>query len=69
MKLSRFVARNSHASDTQNLYNVEYRQHSESKYTYENGACYDGRHTDHPVCIVPGGRAGLSRYVEAAGDD
>ncbi len=32
-----------------NLYNVQYRQGKESKYTYEN------------VCIVPGGRAGLSR--------
>lgn len=34
-----------------NLYNVQYRQGKESKYTYEN------------VCIVPGGRAGLSRVA------
>ncbi|KLO19222.1 aminotransferase [Schizopora paradoxa] len=34
-----------------NLYNVQYRKGKESKYTYEN------------VCIVPGGRAGLSRVA------
>ncbi|KLT45542.1 PLP-dependent transferase [Cutaneotrichosporon oleaginosum] len=39
-----------------NLYNVEYRQNSESKYTFEN------------VCIVPGGRAGLSRVAAVIGD-
>jgi len=39
-----------------NLYNVEYRQNRESKYTYEN------------VCIVPGGRAGLSRVAAVVGD-
>ena len=39
-----------------NLYNVEYRQGKESKYTYEN------------VCIVPGGRAGLSRVAAVVGD-
>ncbi|KAI9252386.1 aminotransferase [Phascolomyces articulosus] len=38
------------------LYNDIYRQDKESKYTYEN------------VCIVPGGRAGLTR-VAAAIDD
>jgi len=39
-----------------NLYNVTYRQDKESKYTYEN------------VCIVPGGRAGLSRVAAVVGD-
>ena len=34
-----------------NLYNVSYRQGKKSQYTYEN------------VCIVPGGRAGLSRIA------
>lgn len=34
-----------------NLYNVTYRQGKESQYTHEN------------VCIVPGGRAGLSRVA------
>lgn len=34
-----------------NLYNVNYREGKESKYTYEN------------VCIVPGGRSGLSRVA------
>ena len=34
-----------------NLYNVQYRQNKKSKYTYEN------------VCIVPGGRSGLSRIA------
>ncbi|PAV23815.1 aminotransferase [Pyrrhoderma noxium] len=34
-----------------NLYNVNYRQNKQIKYTYEN------------VCIVPGGRAGLSRIA------
>lgn len=36
---------------SQNLYNHEYRQGKESQYTYEN------------VCIVPGGRAGMSRIA------
>jgi hypothetical protein len=39
-----------------NLYNVTYRQNKASKYTYEN------------VCIVPGGRAGLSRLAAVIGD-
>ncbi|KAG6814561.1 hypothetical protein H0H92_000089 [Tricholoma furcatifolium] len=39
-----------------NLYNVTYRANSTSKYTYEN------------VCIVPGGRAGLSRVAAVIGD-
>ncbi|KAI9031735.1 pyridoxal phosphate-dependent transferase [Phycomyces nitens] len=39
-----------------NLYNEIYRQDKESKYTYEN------------VCIVPGGRAGLTRVASAIGD-
>lgn len=39
-----------------NLYNVTYRQNKESQYTYEN------------VCIVPGGRAGLSRVAAVIGD-
>ncbi|KAF7295542.1 hypothetical protein MIND_01094200 [Mycena indigotica] len=39
-----------------NLYNLTYRQNKESKYTYEN------------VCIVPGGRAGLSRVAAVIGD-
>ncbi|THH27778.1 hypothetical protein EUX98_g6412 [Antrodiella citrinella] len=34
-----------------NLYNLTYREGKESQYTYEN------------VCIVPGGRAGLSRLA------
>jgi aspartate/methionine/tyrosine aminotransferase len=34
-----------------NLYNHTYRQGKESQYTFEN------------VCIVPGGRAGLSRVA------
>lgn len=34
-----------------NLYNVNYREGKESNYTYEN------------VCIVPGGRSGLSRVA------
>ncbi|ODQ82817.1 hypothetical protein BABINDRAFT_31798 [Babjeviella inositovora NRRL Y-12698] len=34
-----------------NLYNHEYRQHLPSKYTWKN------------VCVVPGGRAGLSRIA------
>ncbi|GJE91693.1 pyridoxal phosphate-dependent aminotransferase [Phanerochaete sordida] len=38
-----------------NLYNVEYRQGKASQYTYEN------------VCIVPGGRAGLSRVAAVIG--
>ncbi|KAF8342176.1 aminotransferase [Cantharellus anzutake] len=39
-----------------NLYNIQYRQGKESKYTYEN------------VCIVPGGRAGMSRVAAVVGD-
>ncbi|KAG1315148.1 hypothetical protein G6F60_001094 [Rhizopus arrhizus] len=39
-----------------NLYNETYRKGKESKYTEEN------------VCIVPGGRAGLSRLGAALGD-
>ncbi|KAI9436515.1 aminotransferase [Russula earlei] len=39
-----------------NLYNVTYRQGKASQYTYEN------------VCIVPGGRAGLSRIAAVIGD-
>ena len=38
------------------LYNVTYREGKESQYTYEN------------VCIVPGGRAGLSRVAAVVGD-
>lgn len=39
-----------------NLYNHTYRQGKNSQYTYEN------------VCIVPGGRAGLSRVAAVVGD-
>ncbi|KAG6877729.1 hypothetical protein C0993_004546 [Termitomyces sp. T159_Od127] len=39
-----------------NLYNVTYRGDKASKYTYEN------------VCIVPGGRSGLSRVAAVIGD-
>ncbi|KAK0463590.1 pyridoxal phosphate-dependent transferase [Desarmillaria tabescens] len=39
-----------------NLYNVTYRKGKASQYTYEN------------VCIVPGGRAGLSRIAAVVGD-
>ncbi|KAG6851285.1 hypothetical protein H0H93_011721 [Arthromyces matolae] len=39
-----------------NLYNVTYRTDKASKYTYEN------------VCIVPGGRSGLSRVAAVIGD-
>ncbi|KAF9566307.1 aminotransferase [Agrocybe pediades] len=39
-----------------NLYNYTYRQGKHSQYTYEN------------VCIVPGGRAGLSRVAAVIGD-
>ena len=39
-----------------NLYNVNYREGKNSKYTWEN------------VCIVPGGRAGLSRVAAVIGD-
>lgn len=39
-----------------NLYNEQYRQGKESKYTYEN------------VCIVPGGRAGLIRIAAVLGN-
>ena len=39
-----------------NLYNQQYRQGKLSQYTYEN------------VCIVPGGRAGLSRVAAVIGD-
>ena len=38
------------------MYNVTYRQEKDSKYTVEN------------VCIVPGGRAGLSRVAAVIGD-
>lgn len=38
------------------LYNHTYRQNKASKYTHEN------------VCIVPGGRAGLSRVAAVVGD-
>lgn len=38
------------------LYNTTYRQDKASQYTYEN------------VCIVPGGRAGLSRIAAVIGD-
>ncbi|KAF8735827.1 hypothetical protein AX14_001403 [Amanita brunnescens Koide BX004] len=39
-----------------NLYNLTYRQGKSSQYTFEN------------VCIVPGGRAGLSRVAAVVGD-
>ena len=39
-----------------NLYNHTYRQGKISQYTHEN------------VCIVPGGRAGLSRVAAVVGD-
>ncbi|KAI8608709.1 pyridoxal phosphate-dependent transferase [Chytriomyces sp. MP71] len=39
-----------------NLYNVRYRINKLSKYTWEN------------VCIVPGGRAGLTRLAASIGD-
>lgn len=39
-----------------NLYNETYRKDKTSKYTYEN------------VCIVPGGRSGLSRVAAVVGD-
>lgn len=39
-----------------NLYNKTYREGMKSQYTYEN------------VCIVPGGRAGLSRVAAVIGD-
>jgi hypothetical protein len=39
-----------------NLYNDTYRQGKASQYTYEN------------VCIVPGGRSGLSRVAAVIGD-
>lgn len=38
------------------LYNQTYRQGKNSQYTFEN------------VCIVPGGRAGLSRLAAVIGD-
>lgn len=38
------------------LYNHTYREGMESQYTYEN------------VCIVPGGRAGLSRVASVVSD-
>ena len=38
------------------LYNHTYRRKKISQYTYEN------------VCIVPGGRAGLSRVAAVIGD-
>jgi len=39
-----------------NLYNVTYRKNKASQYSFEN------------VCIVPGGRAGLSRIAAVVGD-
>ncbi|RXW22334.1 hypothetical protein EST38_g3539 [Candolleomyces aberdarensis] len=39
-----------------NLYNLTYREGKASQYTYEN------------VCIVPGGRSGLSRVAAVIGD-
>lgn len=39
-----------------NLYNITYRKGKASQYTFEN------------VCIVPGGRAGLSRIAAVIGD-
>ena len=39
-----------------NLYNHTYREGKASQYTYEN------------VCIVPGGRSGLSRLAAVIGD-
>lgn len=39
-----------------NLYNHTYRNGKASQYTYEN------------VCIVPGGRTGLSRVAAVIGD-
>ena len=39
-----------------NLYNDTYRKGKASKYTFEN------------VCIVPGGRSGLSRVAAVIGD-
>jgi aspartate/methionine/tyrosine aminotransferase len=39
-----------------NLYNCRYRKGKASQYTYEN------------VCIVPGGRAGLTRVAASIGD-
>jgi len=39
-----------------NYYNVLYRQGKESQYSFEN------------VCVVPGGRAGLTRIMAALGD-
>lgn len=39
-----------------NLYNDNYRKGKASQYTFEN------------VCIVPGGRAGLSRVAAVIGD-
>lgn len=39
-----------------NLYNHTYREGKTSQYTYEN------------VCIVPGGRSGLSRVAAVIGD-
>lgn len=38
------------------LYNDTYRKGKDSQYTYEN------------VCIVPGGRSGLSRLAAVVGD-
>ena len=38
------------------MYNGTYRQGLKSQYTYEN------------VCIVPGGRAGISRVAAVVGD-
>lgn len=39
-----------------NLYNIRYRQNHHSKYTTDN------------ICIVPGGRAGLTRIAAVIGD-
>lgn len=38
------------------MYNETYRKGLKSQYTYEN------------ICIVPGGRAGLSRVAAVVGD-
>jgi hypothetical protein len=38
------------------MYNDQYRKDKKSQYTFEN------------ICIVPGGRAGLSRVAAVVGD-
>lgn len=43
-------------SDHMSVYNDTYRKGKASQYTHEN------------VCIVPGGRAGLSRIAAVIGD-